>query len=215
MKFGVLYEIALPRQVEAGGKTEYDAYWEAIEQIKLAEALGFHSVWAVEHHSLKWYAHMSAPEIFLTWVAARTSRIRIGHGVVCLPFNYNHPLRVAERAAMLDTLSIERAAILGFSSGGPSAVHFAARHPGRITALLLDTAILLPFDPVTTAFESKPRRVSNIFICSWVVFCASSRITNESLSVRPRMKARGATSMMPRSINRLDFSKGIISFSAS
>ena len=52
---------------------------------------------------------MSAPEIFLTWVAARTSRIRIGHGVVCMPFNYNHPVRVAERAAMLDVLSGGRA----------------------------------------------------------------------------------------------------------
>ena len=43
--------------------------------------------------------------------------------------------------------------------------------------------------PVITAFDSKPRRVRNIFICSPVVFCASSRMTNASLSVRPRMKA--------------------------
>ena len=49
--------------------------------------------------------------------------------------------------------------------------------------------------PVTTIFEPKPSRVRNIFICSGVVFCASSRMTNESLSVRPRMKASGATSM--------------------
>jgi alkanesulfonate monooxygenase SsuD/methylene tetrahydromethanopterin reductase-like flavin-dependent oxidoreductase (luciferase family) len=48
---------------------------------------------------------MSAPEVFLPFVAARTSRIRIGHGVVCMPFGYNHPVRVAERAAMLDVLS--------------------------------------------------------------------------------------------------------------
>ena len=41
--------------------------------------------------------------------------------------------------------------------------------------------------PVMTALESKPRRVRNIFICSVVVFCASSRMTNESFSVRPRM----------------------------
>jgi alkanesulfonate monooxygenase SsuD/methylene tetrahydromethanopterin reductase-like flavin-dependent oxidoreductase (luciferase family) len=67
--------------------------------------MGYDRVWAVEHHSLLRYAHMSAPEIFLTHVAAKTSRIRIGHGVVCLPFNYNHPIRVAERAAMLDILS--------------------------------------------------------------------------------------------------------------
>ena len=53
--------------------------------------------------------------------------------------------------------------------------------------------------PVTTALEPKPMRVRNIFICSGVVFCASSRITNEWLSVRPRMKASGAISMAPRS----------------
>ncbi len=50
-------------------------------------------------------------------------------------------------AAVLDTLDIERVTILGFSTGGPSAVHFAARHPDRVTALFLDTAILLPFEP--------------------------------------------------------------------
>ena len=53
--------------------------------------------------------------------------------------------------------------------------------------------------PVTTIFEPKPSRVRNIFICSGLVFCASSRITNESFSVRPRMNASGATSMIPRS----------------
>ena len=45
--------------------------------------------------------------------------------------------------------------------------------------------------PVITAFELKPMRVRNIFICSEVVFWASSRMTNASFSVRPRMKARG------------------------
>ena len=53
--------------------------------------------------------------------------------------------------------------------------------------------------PVTTIFEPKPSRVRNIFICSGLVFWASSRITKESLSVRPRMKASGATSITPRS----------------
>ena len=53
--------------------------------------------------------------------------------------------------------------------------------------------------PVTTMRELKPSRVRNIFICSGLVFCASSRITNESFKVRPRMKASGATSITPRS----------------
>jgi len=84
---------------------EHRVLHDCVEQAVYAEAMGFDRVWAVEHHCLKWYAHMSAPEVFLTWVAARTSRIRVGHAVVCMPFNYNHPIRVAERAAMLDVLS--------------------------------------------------------------------------------------------------------------
>ena len=78
---------------------------DCVDAAVFAEQVGFDRIWAPEHHSLKWYAHMSAPEVFLSWVAARTSRIRIGHGVVCMAFNYNHPVRVAERAAMLDVLS--------------------------------------------------------------------------------------------------------------
>ncbi len=49
-------------------------------------------------------------------------------------------------------------------------------------------------------------RVRNIFICSGVVFCASSRITKAWFSVRPRMKASGAISMAPRSKLRVTWS---------
>lgn len=56
-------------------------------------------------------------------------------------------------AALLDELRIERAAILGFSSGAPSAVQFAARHPQRTTALLLDAAVLLPFEVPIRALQ--------------------------------------------------------------
>jgi alkanesulfonate monooxygenase SsuD/methylene tetrahydromethanopterin reductase-like flavin-dependent oxidoreductase (luciferase family) len=86
-------------------ENEQETIHNCVEQAVLAEQVGFDRIWAVEHHCLKWYAHMSAPEIFLTYVAAKTSTIRIGHGVVCMPFGYNHPLRAAERIAMLDVLS--------------------------------------------------------------------------------------------------------------
>ncbi len=69
--------------------------------------------------------------------------------------------------------------------------------------------------PVTTILEPNPSRVRNICICSGVVFWASSRITNESLSVRPRMKASGATSIVPRSMNAFSRSASIVSYSAS
>ena len=65
--------------------------------------------------------------------------------------------------------------------------------------------------PVTTAREPKPMRVRNIFICSGVVFCASSRMTNDSFSVLPRMNASGAISMTCRSMRRPTLSNPIIS----
>ena len=102
MRFSMIFEAQLNHPTP---EHERQVIRDCVEQAVAGEAAGFDRVWAVEHHALKWYAHMSAPEIFLTYVAAKTSRIRIGHGVVCMPFAYNHPVRVAERAAMLDILS--------------------------------------------------------------------------------------------------------------
>ena len=69
--------------------------------------------------------------------------------------------------------------------------------------------------PVTTALEPKPMRVRNIFICSGVVFWASSRMRKLSFRVRPRMKARGATSMVSPSSRRLAPSGPSMSYRAS
>jgi alkanesulfonate monooxygenase SsuD/methylene tetrahydromethanopterin reductase-like flavin-dependent oxidoreductase (luciferase family) len=114
VKFSVIFEAQLANPAP---EYEQQVIRDCVDQAVLAEEMGFDRVWAVEHHSLKWYAHMSAPEIFLAWIAARTSRIRVGHGVVCMPFRFNHPVRVAERAAMLDVLSGGRLD-LGAGRGG-------------------------------------------------------------------------------------------------
>ena len=76
----------------------------------------------------------------------------------------------------------------------------AARRPRRSgrCARPLGRSICV-MSPLTTILELKPWRVSTIFICSGVLFCASSRMMKLSLSVRPRMKAMGATSMALRS----------------
>ena len=50
-------------------------------------------------------AAKSAPEVFLAYVAAKTSQIRLGHGVTLTPHRYNHAIRIAERIATLDILS--------------------------------------------------------------------------------------------------------------
>jgi alkanesulfonate monooxygenase SsuD/methylene tetrahydromethanopterin reductase-like flavin-dependent oxidoreductase (luciferase family) len=112
MKFGLLYEIEVLQPW--GEHSHRDAFREAIEQIKLAEEVGFDCVWEVEHHFLGEFSISSAPEVFLAAVSQHTSRIRIGHGVVLLPFGYNHPIRVAERAAVLDIVSDGR---LEFGTG--------------------------------------------------------------------------------------------------
>ncbi len=112
------FSLIIEAQVAVATREREHAVLDAVvEQALLAEAVGFDRVWAVEHHGLSQYATSTAPEILLTHIAARTKRIRIGHGVVCLPVAMNHPIRVAERAAMLDVLSGGRLD-LGFGKGG-------------------------------------------------------------------------------------------------
>src|ERR1700728_4712778 len=103
MKFGVFYEHQLPRPWEED--SEYRILQDALDQIELADRLGFDHVWEVEHHFLEEYSHSSAPEVFLGAVSQRTRNIRIGHGIVQLPPNFNHPARIAERISTLDLLS--------------------------------------------------------------------------------------------------------------
>ena len=103
MKFGVFYELQRPRPW--GPEGEENMVREALEQIELADRLGFDSVWEVEHHFLEEYSHSSAPEVFLAAASQRTKRMRLGHGIVQLPLGFNHPARVAERIGMLDLVS--------------------------------------------------------------------------------------------------------------
>jgi alkanesulfonate monooxygenase SsuD/methylene tetrahydromethanopterin reductase-like flavin-dependent oxidoreductase (luciferase family) len=103
MKFGLLYEMETPRPWNE--RSEYNIYWQALEQIELADQVGFDCVWEVEHHFLEEYSHSPAPEVFFGAVSQRTKNIRIGHGVRLLPFNFNHPIKLAEQAAVLDIIS--------------------------------------------------------------------------------------------------------------
>ena len=101
MKFGIFYELQLPKPWAVND--EYDLLQHALDQIELADKLGFDYAWEVEHHFLEEYSHSSAPEVFLAAASQRTSRIRLGHGIVQL--TTNHPARVAERVSTLDLLS--------------------------------------------------------------------------------------------------------------
>src|SRR4051794_23538871 len=103
MKFGIFYEHQLPRPW--GPDDEHKLLKNALDQVELADRLGIDYVWEVEHHFLEEYSHSSAPEVFLGAASQRTSRIRIGHGIVQLPMGFNHTARVAERIATLDLVS--------------------------------------------------------------------------------------------------------------
>ncbi len=103
MKFSLFYGQSVPKPWHED--TERQVFEDSVAQSVIADELGFDGIWASEHHFLEEYAHGSAPELFLATVAAKTRAIRIGHGIVLMPPNYNHPARVAERIATLDLLS--------------------------------------------------------------------------------------------------------------
>ncbi len=101
MKFGLFYQIQVPKPW--GPETEAQRFWEALEQISYAEEKGFDSVWFSEHHFRPVWSHNSSPDLTLAAVSQRTSRIRLGIGVVLAPIH--HPLHTAARMATLDILS--------------------------------------------------------------------------------------------------------------
>src|SRR5438067_8291601 len=103
MKFGIFYEHQLPRPWATDD--EHRLLKDALDQGEMADKLGIDYVWEVEHHFLEEYSHSSAPEVFLATCSQRTQNIRMGHGIVQLPFNFNHSARVAERIATLDLVS--------------------------------------------------------------------------------------------------------------
>ncbi len=116
MKFGIFYEHQLPRPWAEG--REEELFQEALDQVELADKLGIHHAWEVEHHFLEEYSHSSCPEVFLAACSQRTKNIRLGHGIVLMCPNYNHPARIAERIATLDLVSQGR---VEFGTGESSA----------------------------------------------------------------------------------------------
>jgi len=115
VKFGVFYQLpCAPEQSEPA------RYRETIEQIVLADELGFEIAWLAELHFHRSFSIMPSPLLLAAAVAQRTRRIRIGTAVTLLPFH--HPLRAAEEAAVTDILTGGR---LDYGVGrGTIAIHF-------------------------------------------------------------------------------------------
>ena len=97
MKLSLAYEMQRPVV------DDHAVIEETIEQCVLADEMGFDTVWFVEHHFLTGFSMSPCPEAIFGALSRLTKRIRLGFGVVILP--YHHPVRVAERVAMIDHMS--------------------------------------------------------------------------------------------------------------
>lgn len=123
--------------------TASERYRFATEQIIHAERFGFDTAWLAQHHFHEFEGGLPSPLILLASIAAQTSRIRLGTGVICLPME--NAVRVAEDAAVLDIISNGRLEI-GIGTGGTLesyaafGVDSAQRGPimGRNTQVLRD-----------------------------------------------------------------------------
>ncbi|MDR3375073.1 MAG: putative FMN-dependent luciferase-like monooxygenase [Ancalomicrobiaceae bacterium] len=119
-----------------------ERYRLAAEQIIHAEAQGFDSAWVAQHHFHEQEGGLPSPFPFLSYVAALTSRIRLGLGVITLPME--HPIRVAEDAVVTDLLSGGRLEV-GFGTGATPASYeafgFQAEERHRVYAEYLKVVL--------------------------------------------------------------------------
>ena len=101
MQFGLLFETQRPYQ---GTDIDWNAlYKETLEQCELADQAGFDNLWFVEHHFLTGFSGSPSQDAIFGALSRITKNIRIGYGVCILP--YHHPVRVAERVALVDQLT--------------------------------------------------------------------------------------------------------------
>ena len=114
MEFGLFLEF--PRPIDGD---HHDAFTQSFRLVQEAEDLGVDSVWLAEYH-FNMERVLASPVMIATAIAAKTSRMRIGTAVYCLPLG--HPIRVAEEMATLDHISDGRVE-LGVGRGTFPNVH--------------------------------------------------------------------------------------------
>ena len=107
MEFGIFIQGYVPQaRLEAVGPTaEHEALLNEAGLVRVADDTGWKYCWVVEHHFLWQYSHLSDSASYLGYLAAITDRIHLGSGIFNLNPQVNHPVRIAERAAMLDHLT--------------------------------------------------------------------------------------------------------------
>jgi alkanesulfonate monooxygenase SsuD/methylene tetrahydromethanopterin reductase-like flavin-dependent oxidoreductase (luciferase family) len=140
MRVGLFYQIQVPRPWTESSESQ--RFHEALEQVPYAEQQGFASVWFSEHHFRPVWSHNSAPDLTLAALSQRTSRIRLGIGVVLAPIH--HPLHVAARMATLDILSHGRVDVGLGRTGYPYQLTPYGSDLGDTRGMWLEFADVLP-----------------------------------------------------------------------
>ena len=106
MELDLLYELTVAKPWEGGQReAEQLKFASTVEQVKLADRLGFRTAWFVEHHFREGRSHSSAPEVIIGALSQVTEQIRLGFGVTLMPHGFSHPVRTAERVATADILT--------------------------------------------------------------------------------------------------------------
>ncbi len=105
MEFGLFVQGFCPGKKAHDPAAENAALHTELELCTLADRTNWKYVWATEHHALTEYSHLSSSEVFLGYLAHATKQIHLGSGIFNLSPRANHPIRNAERVAMLDHLS--------------------------------------------------------------------------------------------------------------
>ncbi|NDZ79614.1 LLM class flavin-dependent oxidoreductase [Streptomyces sp. SID10853] len=121
MEFGLFVQGYVPKQrAQADPEAEHKALMEETEYVIQADKSNFKYAWASEHHFLEEYSHLSANDVFLGYLAHATDRIHLGSGIFNPLAPVNHPVKVAEKVAMMDHLSEGR---FEFGSGRGAGSH--------------------------------------------------------------------------------------------
>ena len=106
MEFGLFLGGFVHRDTRAANPdAEHDRLMSEVALCETGDRHNWKYAWFTEHHFLEEYSHISANEVLMPWVLARTTQMHVGSGIVNVTPPVNHPARVAERVAMMDHVS--------------------------------------------------------------------------------------------------------------
>ena len=127
MEFGLFFNGYLPGPAAHDSESEHLMLMREAEYAVLGDKHNWKYAWCGEHHCLTEYSHMSAPYPFMAHVAAKTEQIHLGSAITSFPTTKEHPVRFAERAAMMDHLTEGR---FEFGTGRGAGSHEVATFNG-------------------------------------------------------------------------------------